>query len=422
MKNTHKVLFSAIGLVLATGMAISQPSIKPSGESLLVSGIEASNGAILRVIGPNGYRFTQEFRAGENISVDLKDTPFAKDGQRLSELAAGTYTYELTSRPGGKQVQGTFRIGDAPEKATAPRTQIQEEVTTPPAREAVLQAAAAQGDEAVVALDTDTDGLTQLILESTPAGGTTTNWKVRNNNGVLDFQSVGGTTAVHMQMDPTTGRLELLTGGLTAAGSIVTGSGGLVSNGPITSTGGLTTSTTNGRIGIGTNTPVFPLEINNANALMVLSDTDGGSNWKIQNQTGQFSIGTATQKVLIIEDGSLSNSLVISSAGVSVTSSRSLKTNIKQTSAEDILAKLEELPIYTWSYTKDKSKSVHIGPMAEEFHQRFGFGDDAKRISSLDTGGLALAGVKALQKELDKRDAEIAELKTQVALLLERSK
>ena len=430
MKKTHKILFSAIGLALATGMAISQPSVEPSGESLLIGGIETSNGAILRVTGPNGYRFAQEFSAGEDISVDLKDTPFARDGKALSQLSSGVYNYELTSRPGGKTVRGTFRIGDIPSDVEAPRLQLQEKLASPETRESLQQAAQLSADETVIVYDTDQDGLSQLILESdnSAQGSTAVNWKLQNQDGILKFLTVGGTGSLQMTIDQATGDLDLkngqlivTTGGITSAGKI-TASSGIDSLGKITSTGGLTTTTNNGKVGIGTNTPLFPLEINNVNSVMTFTDTDGGSSWKLQNVSGDFSIGTAGNKILVIKDGSLANSLVISSAGVSVTSSRSAKTNIKQTSPEQVLEKLADLPIYTWSYTKDKSKSVHIGPMAEEFHQRFGFGDDAKRISSLDTGGLALAGVKALQEELNKRDAEIAELKQTVALLLERTK
>jgi len=414
MKKTHKILFSAIGLVLATGMAISQPSVEPSGESLLIGGIETSNGAILRVTGPNGYRFAQEFSAGGDISVDLKDTPFARDGKALSELSSGVYNYELTSRPGGKTVRGTFRIGDAPQNLPNPRTFTQEELSIPAERQAVTQAASTTSDDFVYVLDTAGDGITDVSLFATGA----TNWKMQNKHGLLAFQDDSSSSYADNMTLSDAGHLTLVKGGLTTAG-------GITSNGTITSTGGLTTSTANGKVGIGTNIPLFPLEINNANSVMTFTDTDGGSSWKLQNVSGDFSIGTtglSGTKVVIIKDGSLANSLVISSAGVSVTSSRSAKTNIKQTSPEQVLEKLADLPIYTWSYTKDKSKSVHIGPMAEEFHQRFGFGDDAKRISSLDTGGLALAGVKALQEELNKRDAEIAELKSQVALLIEKTK
>jgi hypothetical protein len=427
MKNSQKILVSAIGLVLATGMAISQPTVMPSGESLSIEGIEAAEGAILRITGPNGYRFAQEFEAGNNTIIDLKNTPFAKDGQNLSELPSGTYSYELLSRPSGKTVRGIFKLGNEPQDISNNRTMIQEEITTPSEREAALQAAAVSADEVVSINDTDNNGSTQLILEANDASGTLVmNWKMQNVDGTLKLLTTGDVNGTHIQMDPATGTLELLTGGLKASGniavasggtgSVITGTGGLVSNGKTTSTG---------EVGIGTTNPLFPLEISHSTPVITLTDTDGGSNWKIQNGGGNFSIGTtglSGQRVFVINDGSLADSLVISSSGVSVTSSRSAKTNIKQTSAEDVLAKLEELPIYTWSYTKDKSKSVHIGPMAEEFHQRFGFGDDAKRISSLDTGGLALAGVKALQAELSKRDAEIAELKATVALLLERTK
>ncbi|MCP4204594.1 MAG: tail fiber domain-containing protein, partial [bacterium] len=46
-----------------------------------------------------------------------------------------------------------------------------------------------------------------------------------------------------------------------------------------------------------------------------------------------------------------------------------------------MLARLTELEIFTWSYRDDPDDARHVGPVAEDFYQRFGFGHDDKHIS-----------------------------------------
>ncbi|MDH5632276.1 MAG: tail fiber domain-containing protein [Gammaproteobacteria bacterium] len=90
------------------------------------------------------------------------------------------------------------------------------------------------------------------------------------------------------------------------------------------------------------------------------------------------------------------------------------KTNIKNIDRDTILAKLAQLPVSQWSYKSD-TDSVHMGPMAQDFHKAFGFGPDNKHIAPGDLASVALVGVQELQKQLAARDAEIAELKAQLA-------
>ena len=54
-----------------------------------------------------------------------------------------------------------------------------------------------------------------------------------------------------------------------------------------------------------------------------------------------------------------------------------------------MLAKLADLPVSRWSYKKDKAKTRHMGPMAQDFHAAFGLGDD-RTIFTLDGSGVAL--------------------------------
>lgn len=59
-----------------------------------------------------------------------------------------------------------------------------------------------------------------------------------------------------------------------------------------------------------------------------------------------------------------------------------------------------ELPISEWSY-KDDLGVRHIGPMAQDFRHSFGLGHSDTGISTIDTGGVALAAIQGVKKEQD---------------------
>ena len=115
-------------------------------------------------------------------------------------------------------------------------------------------------------------------------------------------------------------------------------------------------------------------------------------------------------------------------------SSRDIKTNFHELDSNEILNKIDQLPITQWSYKKDKGRINHIGPMAEDFYQLFNVGLNNKGISSVDTAGVALAAIKALntqniikhkeiselQKQLDSQSRELVELKAMIAKLIHK--
>ncbi len=93
-------------------------------------------------------------------------------------------------------------------------------------------------------------------------------------------------------------------------------------------------------------------------------------------------------------------------------SSREFKENYQPVDSYDILNRIDQLPITKWNYKGDKEVS-HIGPIAEDFYEIFGVGNDNKSVSTVDPSGIALAGVKGLIEEN-------RELKTVVSDLLKR--
>jgi hypothetical protein len=93
------------------------------------------------------------------------------------------------------------------------------------------------------------------------------------------------------------------------------------------------------------------------------------------------------------------------------------KRNEATVNAHEVLRKLAELDITTWSYNWDPPTVRHIGPMAQDFAAAFGVGASDKVIDLADAAGVCLAAIKALVavaeeqgKEIDRLQAELERL------------
>jgi hypothetical protein len=84
-----------------------------------------------------------------------------------------------------------------------------------------------------------------------------------------------------------------------------------------------------------------------------------------------------------------------------------------------LLQKVAQLPISSWSY-KWKPEQRHLGPMAQDFHAAFGFGDSDKTYDPRDADAVTLASLKALSQLADEQDRRIATLEAENAALRAR--
>ena len=103
----------------------------------------------------------------------------------------------------------------------------------------------------------------------------------------------------------------------------------------------------------------------------------------------------------------------------SMLSDRAAKENIAPVDPNEVLDLLCDLPIATWNYKSQDESLRHMGPVAQDFHAAFGLGASERRIDTVDAHGVALAAIQGLRGRLEEKDAEIAELREQVALLAE---
>lgn len=95
-------------------------------------------------------------------------------------------------------------------------------------------------------------------------------------------------------------------------------------------------------------------------------------------------------------------------------SDRNIKRNFSDVDDQEILRKLSTLNIESWSYIDREHGVRHIGPMAQDFKATFNVGGSDKVIDMVDANGVILAAIKALNSNLEAKDAQIESLQKQL--------
>jgi hypothetical protein len=109
------------------------------------------------------------------------------------------------------------------------------------------------------------------------------------------------------------------------------------------------------------------------------------------------------------------NGAYLSNGGVwTDVSDEHAKTAFAPVRPQRVLGKVAGMPVNAWSY-KSEPGVRHLGPVAQDFHRAFGLGEDARHIAPLDTSGVALAAIKALNTTVEKQSRQIARLQARLA-------
>jgi hypothetical protein len=95
-------------------------------------------------------------------------------------------------------------------------------------------------------------------------------------------------------------------------------------------------------------------------------------------------------------------------------SDRSAKTAFAPVDGREVVARLAQVPIETWSYTSQAESIRHMGPMAQDFRAAFGLGEDERYIGSIDADGVALAAIQGLYQLSQEQEVQIATLQARV--------
>lgn len=152
--------------------------------------------------------------------------------------------------------------------------------------------------------------------------------------------------------------------------------------------------------------------VNNGPSTFRFDNTATGGSWGFGAlNTGDFFIGSSGAPALA---AALTPAGVLTVAQVQQTSDRDAKQDIEPADGEAMLASLRALPVRSWRLRHGLGDgATHIGPLAQDFAQAFGLGEDDRHISALDMAGVALAALRALDSRLDEREAELGALRRQ---------
>ena len=182
---------------------------------------------------------------------------------------------------------------------------------------------------------------------------------VTNGNTVSIGPSVGtsGTGTLYVKdATPSTGATQVLVQGGAAAADATTNQLFRVNQGG--GTNGIFVVQGNGNVGIGTTTPTLgPL--------------------------------TMASGAYVTAGGTWTNA-----------SDRNLKEGFATITPNDILQKIDQLPITEWSYKSEGPLVKHIGPVAQDFYALFQVGNSSTSISTIDPSGIALLGIQALDQKI----------------------
>ena len=124
-------------------------------------------------------------------------------------------------------------------------------------------------------------------------------------------------------------------------------------------------------------------------------DVNAGAWLKVYSDTGRL-VDTSTGAYLS-SGGAWTNA-----------SDRALKEDFAPAQPQEVLARLVQMPIATWSYKAETPAVRHLGPTAQDFYAAFGLGADERAISTGDADGVALAAIQGLYQAVQERDARLA--------------
>jgi hypothetical protein len=156
---------------------------------------------------------------------------------------------------------------------------------------------------------------------------------------------------------------------------------------------------------------------NNGTNRFAFENSATGDQWTFNDSGGNFlvaKVGTGVNEAIFAPGGNLTIAGTLSQG-----SSRAIKHDIEEVDSLDVLEALVDMPISMWSYNHDAGVR-HLGPMAEDFHQTFGLGNSPKTISSIDTGGVALAAIKGLYGQVTELAERNSKLESENAELRQR--
>lgn len=145
--------------------------------------------------------------------------------------------------------------------------------------------------------------------------------------------------------------------------------------------------------------------------------SDGSTTDSTQaSANNQFTVRSAGG-VRLFTNATMTTGVQVAAGGSSwgIISDRNRKMDFRNIDGEHLLTTLRSVPVTTWRYKDEEDKTtLHIGPMAQDWHQAFGFTTDDKTINMSDLDGVNLAAVKALEARTAQQAEQIKTLQAQL--------
>jgi hypothetical protein len=169
---------------------------------------------------------------------------------------------------------------------------------------------------------------------------------------------------------------------------------------------------------------------NGARTLLELKNK-GDAGLRIRNTTdtgtpSDWAFTVTDAGTLVISQGGVTKFTLSDNGNLTITGTLSDASDVNRKEAfskvdpHQVLEQLSELPIQTWRYKGEET--VHLGPMAQDFHRVFSVGPDETVISKVDADGVAFAAIQALHADAEAKEKELQALRVSNRQLEERLK
>jgi hypothetical protein len=139
---------------------------------------------------------------------------------------------------------------------------------------------------------------------------------------------------------------------------------------------------------------------------------NGQQNFVIEDANVNVGIGTAVPTERLHVNGN-----IYATGTITPSSDVHAKTDFAEIDATEILDRIAGLPLSSWRFKTESQDVRHIGPMAQDFKAVFGVGTDERRIATVDSDGVALAGIQGLYQLLGEKDRQIDQLEQRLSEL-----
>lgn len=154
------------------------------------------------------------------------------------------------------------------------------------------------------------------------------------------------------------------------------------------------------------------------------------ANWRVSGgfrvfTASNLSTGVTFQSGANVSNWGQANAVISTSTGALLTtggvwqnaSDVNRKQDFRDISGSDILDKLREMPVQSWSYRTEDATVRHLGPTSQDFRKAFGLGSDSLSIGTVDADGVSLVAIKALDEKSRTQQSALGDLRAENEVL-----